>query len=74
MDLITTEVVGNAFQSASGMFKIINPTFAVLTGGLALARVSFNKWLKFVWPLLLILFVIYVFVLSVDIFFPGTIF
>ena len=35
--------------------NLITPTSAVVIGGLAIGRVSFDRWLVFVWPLLLIL-------------------
>ncbi|MFP5481392.1 MAG: YfcC family protein [Alphaproteobacteria bacterium] len=44
-----------AYQSANGLVNLINPTFAVVIGGLAIARVPYERWLAFVWPLLLIL-------------------
>ena len=47
-DLIVT-----AFQSASGLVNLITPTAAVVMGALALGRVPYDKWLKFVWKLLL---------------------
>ena len=52
------DLVVTAYQSASGMVNLITPTSAVVVGGLALGRVSYDKWLRFVWPLLLILTVI----------------
>src|SRR5690606_25961209 len=42
-------------QSANGLASLVNPTFAVVIGGLASARVSYDRWLVFIWPLLLIL-------------------
>jgi len=44
-----------AYQAANGLVNFINPTFAVVMGGLALGRVPYERWLKFVWPLLLVL-------------------
>ena len=44
-----------AYQSANGLVNLINPTFAVVMGGLAIGRVSHDRWLAFIWPLLLIL-------------------
>lgn len=44
-----------AYQSANGLVNLINPTFAVVIGGLAIARVPYERWLGFMWPLLLIL-------------------
>ena len=64
-------LVVTAFQSASGLLNLVNPTFAVVMGGLALGRVGYHKWLRFTWPLLIILFVLYAIVLSIGVFFPG---
>ncbi len=58
------ELVVTAYQSANGLVNLFNPTFAVVMGGLAIGRVSYDRWLKFVAPLLLILAVIIVVALS----------
>ncbi len=50
-------IVVTAYQSASGIVNLVTPTSAVVMGGLAIGRVPYNKWLKFVGKLLLILFV-----------------
>jgi len=50
-------IVVTAHQSASDIVNLITPTGAVVMGGLAIGRVPYNKWLKFVGKLLLILFV-----------------
>ena len=57
-----TEFVGvpqdlavTAFQSASGLMNLFIPTSAVVMGGLAIARVPYGRYLRWVWPLLLIL-------------------
>ena len=71
---VDRSLVVTAYQSASGLLNIVNPTFAVVMGGLALARIGYNKWLGFVWPVLAILLVLYAIVLSVGTFFPGQIF
>lgn len=52
---VDRSLVVTAFQSANGLVNLINPTFAVVIGGLAIGRVSFDRWLAFIWPLLLIL-------------------
>jgi len=49
------DLVVTAYQSANGLVNLINPTFAVVVGGLAIGRVSYDRWLAFIWPLLLIL-------------------
>ena len=52
------DLVITAFQSASGLINLLTPTSAVVMGGLAIGRVGYNRWLKFVWKLALILFAI----------------
>ena len=47
-----------AYQSANGLVNLINPTFAVVMGALAIGGVPYQRWLKFMWPLLLILTVL----------------
>ena len=49
------DLVVTAYQSANGLVNLINPTFAVVIGGLAIGRVSYDRWIVFIWPLLLIL-------------------
>ena len=46
------DLVVTAFQSASGLVNILTPTAAVVMGALALGRVPYDKWLGFVWKLL----------------------
>src|SRR5690606_962215 len=58
------ELVVTAYQSANGIVNLINPTFAVVMGALAIGRVPYERWLQFMWPLLLILTVIIVTCLS----------
>jgi len=61
---IGRDVVVTAYQSASGLVNLITPTSAVVVGALAIGRVSYDKWLRFIWPLLLILTVMIVAALS----------
>lgn len=51
------DLVVTAYQSANGLVNLINPTFAVVIGGLAIGRVPYERWILFIWPLLLILVV-----------------
>lgn len=51
------DLVVTAFQSANGLVNLINPTFAVVVGGLAIGRVSYDRWIVFIWPLMAILLV-----------------
>ena len=46
------DLVVTAFQSASGLVNIITPTAAVVMGALALGHVPFDKWVKYVWKLI----------------------
>ncbi|CTQ50346.1 YfcC family protein [Jannaschia donghaensis] len=41
-----------AYQSASGIVNLVTPTSAVVVGALAIGRVPFNRWVRFVAPLL----------------------
>ncbi len=52
---VSRSLVVTAYQSANGWVNLFNPTFAVVMGGLAIGRVGYDRWLRFVWPLLLVL-------------------
>jgi uncharacterized ion transporter superfamily protein YfcC len=47
-----------AYQSASGYVNYLTPTAAVVMGGLTLAKVGYNKYLRFLAPFLAIMFVL----------------
>lgn len=51
-------LVVTAWQSASGWMNLWVPTAAVTIGGVALAKVGYDRYLRFVWPLLPILLVL----------------
>jgi uncharacterized ion transporter superfamily protein YfcC len=51
-------MVVTAFQSASGIVNLITPTSAVVMGGLALAKVRYDQYLRFVAPLVVGLLII----------------
>ncbi|MFD9409991.1 YfcC family protein [Streptomyces sp. NPDC059989] len=53
---VSRALVVTAWQSASGWMNLWVPTTAVVVGGVALAKVGYDKYLRFVWPLLAILF------------------
>ncbi len=69
---VDRSLIVTAYQSASGLLNIVNPTFAVVMGGLALARIRYDKWLKFTLPLLLVLLLLYAIVLSIGVFFTDS--
>ena len=55
---VKRELVVTAFATASGVVNLITPTSAVVMGGLAIGRVPYERWLRFIWPLLLALTII----------------
>ena len=52
---VQRSLVVTAFQSASGEANLIVPTSVVVMGGLALGRVPYERWLRFMWRPLVIL-------------------
>jgi uncharacterized ion transporter superfamily protein YfcC len=61
---VPAELVVTAYQSANGLMNLFIPTSAVVMGGLAIARVPYGRYLRWVWPLLAILAVVAVVVLT----------
>ncbi|MGH8951792.1 MAG: YfcC family protein [Acidimicrobiia bacterium] len=61
---VPARLVVTAFQSANGLMNLFIPTSAVVMGGLAIARVPYGRYLKWVWPLLLYLGILTVVVLG----------
>jgi len=47
-----------AFQVGHGLTLMLSPTSVVLVGGLAIAKVGYDKYLRFAWPLLVAMFVV----------------
>ncbi|MBD1204429.1 MAG: YfcC family protein [Rhodobacteraceae bacterium] len=68
---VKRELVVTAFATASGVVNLITPTSAVVMGGLAIGRVPYDRWLRFVWPLLLALTVILMALLALAVRFGG---
>jgi uncharacterized ion transporter superfamily protein YfcC len=64
---VPPDTVVTAFQTANGLVNLITPTSAVVMGGLAIARVPYGTWIKFVFPLLILLAVLSMLVLSVTV-------
>ena len=61
---VPEELVVTAYQTGNGLVNLITPTSAVVMGGLAIARVGYGTWLRFVWPMLVILGVLSMAVLT----------
>jgi len=47
-----------AFQFGDGFTNMITPTSGVLIGALGIARIPYDKWVKWVWPLILVFFIL----------------
>lgn len=62
---VTRDLVVTAYQSASGLVNLITPTSAVVIGALAIGHISYDRWIVFIWPLLLILTIFISVVLSI---------
>ena len=45
---ISSSLIITAFQSASGLVNLLTPTSAVVMGGLAVAHIPYDRWLKYV--------------------------
>jgi uncharacterized ion transporter superfamily protein YfcC len=64
---VPPQLVVTAYQAGNGLINLITPTSAVVMGGLAIARVGYGTWLKFVWPLLILLGILCAVVLSISV-------
>jgi len=47
-----------AFQFGDGFTNMITPTSGVLIGVLGVAKIPYDKWVRWVWPLILILMIV----------------
>jgi uncharacterized ion transporter superfamily protein YfcC len=61
---VPSYLVVTAYQAANGLVNLITPTSAVVMGGLAIARVGYGVWIKFVAVLLALLVVLSIIVLA----------
>ena len=61
------EIIVNTYQYGMGLFYLVNPTGLILAS-LAIVRVGYDKWLKFVIPLSLILLFITMALLTVSVY------
>jgi uncharacterized ion transporter superfamily protein YfcC len=63
---VSAALVVTAYQSASGVMNLVVPTSAVVMGGLAIARVPYGTYLRWVWPLLALLTALTLVVLGIS--------
>jgi uncharacterized ion transporter superfamily protein YfcC len=47
-----------AYQLGDGFTNLITPTSATLVGVLGVAKIPFDKWVRWVWPLILLLIIV----------------
>ena len=59
------ELVVTAFATSAGLMNLITPTSGILMGGLALCRIPYDKFLRFVFKLLIILSLIVMVTMSI---------
>lgn len=62
---VSRDLAVTAFQTAIGITNLVAPTYAVVVGGLAIGKVPYQRWVRFVWPLMLMLAVLSMASLSV---------
>ena len=64
---IGRETIVNTYQYGMGLFFLINPTGLILAA-LAIVKIGFDKWLKFIMPLLVIILLVTMIVLTISVY------
>ncbi|WP_136481696.1 YfcC family protein [Cognatitamlana onchidii] len=64
---IGRETIVDTYQYGPGLFFLINPTGLILAA-LAMVKIGFNKWLKFITPLLVVLFLTTMLLLTLSVY------
>jgi len=62
---LSPEVMIMAFSAGSGIVNLFTPTSGVVMGGLSIAKVDYGTWLKFVWKLLVFIFIASIVILAI---------
>ncbi len=68
---VARDIVLTGYQSASGLVNLITPTSAVLMGGLALSKIGFDKYIRFIAPYMVIIFVLVVIFIGLGVLVGG---
>jgi uncharacterized ion transporter superfamily protein YfcC len=63
---VSRAVTVTGFQTASGFINLLTPTSAVIMGGLTLAKVRYDRYLRFLAPFLLVVFVVVILAMVVS--------
>ena len=58
------EIIISILSAGSGIVNLITPTSGVIMGGLTITRVEYTTWIKFVWKILLFIFISSAIILS----------
>ena len=61
----SSEVMIAIFSAGSGIVNLVTPTSGVVMGGLAIAKVEYSTWLKFVSKILVAIFIASAVILTV---------
>ncbi|MPN58653.1 hypothetical protein SDC9_206363 [bioreactor metagenome] len=61
---IAPEIIVSAFCAGSGIVNLVTPTSGVVMGGLAIAKIDYATWVKFVTKLLALIFVATIIILA----------
>jgi len=64
---IGREVIVNAYQYGNGLFNLINPTSLILAF-LGVAQIGYDRFLKFLWPLMVILALVIMLFLTISVY------
>lgn len=54
---VARSLVVTAYQSANGLVNLVTPTSAVIMSGLAIGKIPYERWFRYIFKLLLILFI-----------------
>lgn len=62
---VNRDIVITAYQTANGVMNLVTPTSGVLMGALAIARVPYEIYFKYIWKLLIILSIVVMTLMSI---------
>lgn len=63
---VARSLIVTAYQSANGLVNLITPTSAVVMGSLAIGKIPYERWIKYIWKLLVIILIINVAIISLS--------
>ena len=61
----SSEVIISIFSAGSGLVNFVTPTSGVIMGTLAIAKVDYESWVKFVTKILIAIFIASALILSI---------